>query len=246
MACGAEARAAMVTGADLWLAEAGVPDRPRDANISRSDLSQSLRSDARRAEKGADGALAHQTSDAPPQKPQCREWAGHILDMVSIRQRPAEAEDRAVPGHWEGDLLTGANDTHIATLIERHSRFTMLVKLPRKDTTTVVAALAKHVRKLPEELRRSLTWDQGKEMHAHKRFTVATNVQVYFCDPRSPWQRGSNENTNGLVRQYFPRGTNFSRISQSYLNAIALRLNQRPRKTLGFETPADKLQAVLH
>jgi len=171
---------------------------------------------------------------------------GRILDMVSIRERPAEAEDRAVPGHWEGDLLTGANDTHIATLIERHSRFTMLVKLPRKDTTTVVAALAKHVRKLPEELRRSLTWDQGKEMHAHKRFTVATNVQVYFCDPRSPWQRGSNENTNGLVRQYFPRGTDFSRISQPYLNAIALRLNQRPRKTLGFETPADKLRAVLH
>jgi IS30 family transposase len=171
---------------------------------------------------------------------------GHILDMVSIRERPAEAEDRAVPGHWEGDLLTGANDTHIATLIERHSRFTMLVKLPRKDTTTVVAALAKHVRKLPEELRRSLTWDQGKEMHAHKRVTIATNVQVYFCDPRSPWQRGSNENTNGLVRQYFPRGTDFSRISQAYLNAIALRLNQRPRKTLGFETPADKLQAVLH
>ena len=171
---------------------------------------------------------------------------GRIVDMVSIRERPAEAEDRAVPGHWEGDLLTGANDTHIATLIERHSRFTMLVKLPRKDTTTVVAALAKHVGKLPEELRRSLTWDQGKEMHAHKRFTIATNVQVYFCDPRSPWQRGSNENTNGLVRQYFPRGTNFARISQAYLNAIALRLNQRPRKTLGFETPADKLQAVLH
>jgi len=171
---------------------------------------------------------------------------GRIVDMVSIRERPAEAEDRAVPGHWEGDLLTGANDTHIATLIERHSRFTMLVKLPRKDTTTVVAALAKHVRKLPEELRRSLTWDQGKEMHAHKRFTIATNVQVYFCDPRSPWQRGSNENTNGLVRQYFPRGTDFSRISQVYLNAIALRLNQRPRKTLGYETPADKLQAVLH
>ena len=171
---------------------------------------------------------------------------GHILDMVSIRERPAEAEDRAVPGHWEGDLLTGANDTHIATLIERHSRFTMLVKLPRKDTTTVVAALAKHVGKLPEELRRSLTWDQGKEMHAHKRFTIATNVQVYFCDPRSPWQRGSNENTNGLVRQYLPRGPNFARISQTHLNAIALRLNQRPRKILGFETPADKLQAVLH
>ncbi len=146
----------------------------------------------------------------------------------------------------DGDLLTGANDTHIATLVERNTRFTMLVKIPRKDTTTVVAALAKHIGKLPEELRRSLTWDQGKEMHAHKRFTVATNVQVYFCDPRSPWQRGSNENTNGLLRQYFPRGTDFSRVSQSYLNAIALRLNQRPRKTLGFQTPADRLQAVLH
>ena len=180
-----------------------------------------------------------------PKRHNVQSGQGQILDMVSIRERPAEAEDRAVPGHWEGDLLTGANDTHIATLIERHSRFTMLVKLPRKDTTTVVAALAKHLRKLPEELRRSLTWDQGKEMHAHKRFTVATNVQVYFCDPRSPWQRGSNENTNGLVRQYLPRGTNFSRISQAYLNAIALRLNQRPRKTLGFETPADKLQTVL-
>jgi hypothetical protein len=136
--------------------------------------------------------------------------------------------------------------THIATLVERNTRFTMLVKIPRKNTTTVVAALARHIRKLPEALRRSLTWDQGKEMHAHKRFTVATNVQVYFCDPRSPWQRGSKENTNGLLRQYFPRGTDFSRISQSYLNAIALRLNQRPRKTLGFETPADRLQAVLH
>ena len=142
--------------------------------------------------------------------------------------------------------MTGANDTHIATLVERQTRFVMLVKLPRKDSATVVAALAKQIRKLPEELRRSLTWDQGKEMAAHKNFTVATNVQVYFCDPRSPWQRGSNENTNGLLRQYFPRGTDFSRISQTYLNAIALRLNQRPRKTLGFESPADRLQAVLH
>ena len=181
-----------------------------------------------------------------PKSHNAKSGQGHILDMVSIRERPAEIEDRAVPGHWEGDLLTGANDTHIATLVERNTRFTMLIKIPRKDTTTVVAALAKHISKLPEELRRSLTWDQGKEMHAHKRFTVATNVQVYFCDPRSPWQRGSNENTNGLLRQYLPRGTDFSRISQSYLNAIALRLNQRPRKTLGFQTPADRLQAVLH
>jgi len=171
---------------------------------------------------------------------------GQIIDMVSIRERPAEVEDRAVPGHWEGDLLTGANDTHIATLVERNTRFTMLIKIPRRDTTTVVAALARHIRKLPSELRRSLTWDQGKEMHAHKRFTFATKVQVYFCDPRSPWQRGSNENTNGLLRQYFPRGTDFSRISQSYLNSIAVRLNQRPRKTLGFQTPAHKLREVLH
>jgi IS30 family transposase len=181
-----------------------------------------------------------------PKNHNAKSGRGHILDMVSIRERPAEADDRAVPGHWEGDLLTGANDTHIATLVERHSRFTMLVKLAGKDTTSVVAALAKHVRKLPEELRRSLTWDQGKEMHAHKRFTIATNVQVYFCDPRSPWQRGSNENTNGLLRQYLPRATDLSRVSQAHLNAIALRLNQRPRKTLGFETPADRLQQVLH
>ncbi len=171
---------------------------------------------------------------------------GKIRDMVSIRERPAEAEDRAVPGHWEGDLLCGANNTRIVTLVERASRFAMLLKVPRGDTATVVGALAKYIRKLPEELRRSLTWDQGSEMSGHKSFTVATNVQVYFCDPRSPWQRGSNENTNGLLRQYFPRSTDFSRISQAQLNAIALRLNQRPRKTLGFETPADKLQEVLH
>jgi IS30 family transposase len=170
---------------------------------------------------------------------------GQIVDAVSIRARPAEVEDRAVPGHWEGDLLCGANNTHIATLVERHTRFVMLLKVPGKDTATVVAALAKHVRKLPQQLRRSLTWDRGREMADHKNFTVATNVQVYFCDPCSPWQRGSNENTNGLLRQYFPRGTDLSRFSQTYLNKIALRLNQRPRKTLGFETPADRLRRVL-
>ena len=174
-------------------------------------------------------------------------WAGQgqIVDMVSIRERPAEAEDRAIPGHWEGDLLAGANDTYIATLVERHSRFAMLVKLKRKDSATVVDALARQIGKLPETLRRSLTWDQGKEMARHKSFTVATDVQVYFCDPRSPWQRGSNENTNGLLRQYITRTTDLSRISQAQLNAIALRLNQRPRKTLDFETPADRLQKVL-
>ena len=170
---------------------------------------------------------------------------GQIADAVSIRERPAEAEDRAVPGHWEGDLLSGADNTHMVTLVERHTRFAMLIKVPSKDTATVVGALSKHVCKLPQELRRSLTWDRGKEMADHKEFTVATNVQVYFCDPRSPWQRGSNENTNGLLRQYFPRGTDLSRYSQAYLNSIALRLNQRPRKTLGFETPADRLRAVL-
>lgn len=171
---------------------------------------------------------------------------GQLVDTVSIRERPAEAEDRAVPGHWEGDLLSGANNTHMVTLVERHSRFAMLIKVPSKDTATVVGALSKHVRKLPAELRRSLTWDRGKEMADHKSFTVATNVQVYFCDPRSPWQRGSNENTNGLLRQYFPSGTALSGYSQAHLNRIALRLNQRPRKTLGFETPADRLRAVLH
>jgi IS30 family transposase len=149
----------------------------------------------------------------------------------SIRERPAEVDDRAVPGHWEGDLLCGANNTHIATLVERHTRFVMLLKIPSRDTATVVAALAQQVRKLPSELRRSLTWDRGKEMAEHKSFTMATNVKVYFCDPRSPWQRGSNENTNGLLRQYFSRGTDLSHFSQANLNKIALRLNQRPRKT---------------
>src|SRR5262245_48255209 len=170
---------------------------------------------------------------------------GQIVDAVSICERPAEVDDRAVPGHWEGDLLCGANNTHIATLVERHTRFVMLLKIPSRDTATVVAALAQQVRKLPSKLRRSLTWDRGKEMADHKSFTIATNVKVYFCDPRSPWQRGSNENTNGLLRQYFPRGTDLSHFSQANLNKIALRLNQRPRQTLGFETPADRLRAVL-
>jgi IS30 family transposase len=170
---------------------------------------------------------------------------GSLVEAISIRERPAEAEDRAVPGHWEGDLLSGAKNTHIATLVERRTRFVMLVKLEGKDTTSVVQALSRQVRKLPRELRRSLTWDRGKEMADHKRFTLATDVQVYFCDPRSPWQRGSNENTNGLLRQYFPKGTDLSAFSQAYLNRIALRLNQRPRKTLGYDCPADRLRAVL-
>jgi len=168
---------------------------------------------------------------------------GQIVDAISISERPAEVEDRAVPGHWEGDLLAGSKNTHIATLVERHSRFVMLIKVPSKDTTTVVAALSKHVLKLPAALRRSLTWDRGHEMAKHKTFTIDTNVKVYFCDPQSPWQRGSNENTNGLLRQYFPKKTDLSVYSQAHLSKIALRLNQRPRETLGFQTPADKLQA---
>jgi IS30 family transposase len=167
---------------------------------------------------------------------------GQIVDAISIRERPAEVEDRAIPGHWEGDLLSGGKNSYIATLVERHSRFAMLIKVPSKETEAVVAALSQHVRKLPATLKRSLTWDRGLEMAKHKDFTVATDVQVYFCDPQSPWQRGSNENTNGLLRQYFPRGTDLSGYSQAQLDQVALRLNQRPRETLGFQTPASKLQ----
>jgi len=169
--------------------------------------------------------------------------SGQIVDAISIRERPAEVEDRAIPGHWEGDLIGGTKNSHIATLVERHSRFTMLVKVSSKDTATVVAALSQHVLRLPASLRRSLTWDRGLEMAQHKIFTVDTDVKVYFCDPQSPWQRGSNENTNGLLRQYFPKRTDLSAYSQAELDEVALRLNQRPRKTLGFQTPADKLQA---
>jgi IS30 family transposase len=169
--------------------------------------------------------------------------SGQIVDAISIRERPAEVEDRAIPGHGEGDLIGGTKNSHIATLVERHSRFTMLVKVSSKDTATVVAALTQHVRRLPASLRRSLTWDRGLEMAQHKSFTVDTEVKVYCCDPQSPWQRGSNENTNGLLRQYFPKRTDLSAYSQAELDEVALRLNQRPRKTLGFQTPADKLQA---
>jgi len=163
---------------------------------------------------------------------------GQISDAISIRERPAEAEDRAVPGHWEGDLLCGGGSTQIATLVERHSRYVMLVKLKNKDSEQVARALAKHVLKLPMTLRRSLTWDRGSEMAAHKDFSVATDVKVYFCDPHSPWQRGSNENTNGLLRQYFPKGSDLSAFNQRQLDAVAHRLNTRPRMTLGWDNPA--------
>jgi len=170
---------------------------------------------------------------------------GQIVDAVSIRARPAEVADRAVPGHWEGDLLAGTVRSCIGTLVERHSRYVLLVKLPTKETDTVVQALARTVRTLPRGLMRTLTWDRGTELAAHARFTVATDVQVYFCDPQSPWQRGSNENTNGLLRQYFPRGMDLSQVSQAQLNAVARELNTRPRKTLGYRTPASVLASIV-
>lgn len=165
---------------------------------------------------------------------------GCITDAVSIRERPASIEDRAVPGHWEGDLLFGANNSQIATLVERHTRYVMLVRVDSKDTETVINALIKQAHALPRELYKSLTWDRGKEMAAHKRFTLATDITVYFCDPQHPWQRGSNENTNGLLRQYFPKGMDLSNVHQNRLNAVARRLNERPRETLNFETPAER------
>jgi len=170
---------------------------------------------------------------------------GQIPDLISIRERPAAVEDRAVPGHWEGDLLAGSKNSYIATLVERHSRYVMLAKVPNKETETVVSVLIDHARQLPTELYQSLTWDRGLEMADHKRFTLATDIAVYFCDPKSPWQRGSNENTNGLLRQYFPKGTDLSLHSQEHLDKIARKLNERPRQTLEFETPAERFSACV-
>jgi IS30 family transposase len=170
---------------------------------------------------------------------------GQIVDAVTIRERPAEAADRAIPGHWEGDLLAGAASSHIATLVERHSRFVVLVAVDGKDTRSVISALSRQVGRLPQQLRSSLTWDRGMEMAEHARFTVATEVKVYFCDPQSPWQRGSNENTNGLLRQYLPKGTDLSKLTQLQLDAIATKLNTRPRRTLDFKTPAATLDEAL-
>lgn len=170
---------------------------------------------------------------------------GQIIDAVSISERPASVKDRAIPGHWEGDLVAGAKNSHIATLVERKSRYTILVRVRAKDTTSVVAALTKQVLKLPVQLRRSLTWDRGSELANHRDFRIATDMDVYFCDPKSPWQRGTNENTNRLLRQYFPKGTDLSGYTQPQLDRVARELNQRPRKTLGFQTPADKLSMVL-
>jgi IS30 family transposase len=170
---------------------------------------------------------------------------GRITDTVSISERPATVEDRAVPGHWEGDLLCGSKSSQIATLVERQTRYVMLVKVASKDSETVINGLIKHARKLPQELYKSLTWDRGTEMADHTRFTLATDIKVYFCDPQTPWQRGSNENTNGLLRQYFPKGTDLSVHSQARLNAVARRLNERPRKTLNYETPAQRFHQLV-
>ena len=170
---------------------------------------------------------------------------GKITDAVSISERPASVQDRAVPGHWEGDLVFGDRNSQIATLVERQTRYVMLVKVASKDSETVINALIKHARTLPQELYKSLTWDRGKEMAEHKRFTLATDISVYFCDPQSPWQRGSNENTNGLLRQYFPKGIDISKYSQAQLNGVARRLNERPRMTLDYETPAERFSQLV-
>jgi IS30 family transposase len=224
-----------------WLRSA-YPDNPA-MQISHETIYRTLYVQARGALKKE--LIAHLRRRRPIRRSRRYSTAGQprgqIIDAVSIAERPASIEDRAVPGHWEGDLLAGAKNTHIATLVERQSRFVQLIKLSSKDAATVAQALTRHVQRLPEGLMESLTWDRGLEMAYHKRFTLATEVQVYFCDPPSPWQRGTNENTNGLLRQYFPKGTDLSSVTQAQLNAIALQLNTRPRKTLGFMTPAAKL-----
>jgi IS30 family transposase len=170
---------------------------------------------------------------------------GSLVDAISIRERPASVEDRAVPGHWEGDLLCGSSNSYIVTLVERHSRYVLLAKVANRDSRSVITALIGQAKRLPDELLKSLTWDRGKEMAEHKKFTLATDAAVYFCDPQSPWQRGSNENTNRLLRQYFPKGTNLAVHSQERLDEIARQLNQRPRKTLGYKTPAERFEACV-
>jgi IS30 family transposase len=200
--------------------------------VLKRELTQHLRRQRQRRQARAARGVGH--------------YPGHIVEAVSIRHRPADATDRAVPGHWEGDLLMGARRaSQVATLVERQSRYVLLVRIPAADTQTVVRALARRVQRLPAGLKRSLTWDRGTEFAGHRAFTVATHVQVYFCDPQSPWQRGSNENTNGLLRQYLPKGTDLSTYTQAQLDAIALRLNTRPRLTLGYQTPAAKLAEIV-
>jgi IS30 family transposase len=224
-----------------WLKEE-YPDA-QDMQISHETIYRSLFIQARGVLKKE--LLGHLRTRRPLRRSRHatlrKQSRGQIVDAISIRERPAEIEDRAIPGHWEGDLIAGINNSYIATLVERHSRFVMLVKVDDKSSPAVVKALIKQVRHLPRELRKSLTWDRGLVMAHHKDFSVATDVDVYFCDPRSPWQRGTNENTNRLLRQYLPKQSDLGEHSQAELNKIALRLNQRPRKTLEFRCPAEKL-----
>lgn len=216
-------------------------------HVSHETIYQALYVQARGALKRA--LVAHLRQRRAYRRPRAQARAtrgpGQLVDIVSIAERPPSADRRAVPGHWEGDLLVGQRGTQLATLVERHSRFVLLVRLPAADSATVVAALARRIQRLPAALRQSLTWDRGKEMAQHARFTVATDVQVYFCDPQSPWQRGSNENTNGLLRQYFPKGMDLRGLTQRQLDAVARKLNTRPRQTLEWRTPADVLNAAV-
>ncbi len=211
--------------------------------MSHETIYQSLYVQARGALKRA--LVAHLRRGQRYRRPRAQARAtrgpGQLVDIVRLADRPPSADNRAVPGHWEGDLLIGKRGTQIATLVERQSRFVVLERLPSADSPTVVRALARRIQRLPAHLKQSLTWDRGKEMAQHKAFTIATDVQVYFCDPQSPWQRGSNENTNGLLRQYFPKGMDLSQVTQQQLNAVANKLNTRPRETLGWKTPADVL-----
>jgi len=229
-----------------WLARA-YPDDP-EMRVSHETIYLTLFVQARGVLKRE--LSAHLRTRRVMRRPRTHTARGHgrgqIVDPVAISERPAEVEDRAVPGHWEGDLLIGSAHSQVATLVERQTRFVMLIRLPQgRSTEHVVAELARHVQTLPVQLRRSLTWDRGLELAEHKRFTVSTGVQVYFCDPKSPWQRGSNENTNGLLRQYLPKRTSFAGYSQKELDAIAAKLNGRPRQTLNWMTPSQKLVEVL-
>ena len=229
----------------VWLRRT-FPEEPA-MQLSHETIYRALYVQARGALKRS--LLAHLRQGQRHRRPRAAVRAargpGQLLHAVSIAERPPSADSRAVPGHWEGDLLVGKQGTQLATLVERQSRFVLLVRLPAADSATVVDALARRVQRLPAALRQSLTWDQGKEMAQHERFTVATDVQVYFCDPHSPWHRGTNENTNGLLRQYFPKGTDLSVHSADTLAAVALALNTRPRKTLGWRTPGEALDEVL-
>ncbi|MDA8962187.1 IS30 family transposase [Congregibacter sp.] len=222
------------------------PDDER-YHVSHETIYKSLFIQARGALKKE--LLAHLRTQRTTRRPRRTtlkgKGLGSIADAVSISERPASVEDRAVPGHWEGDLIAGSRGSHIATLVERQTRYVMLTKVDDKTSDTVINALIKQAGKLPAELYKSLTWDRGSELSAHKKFTLATDIQVYFCDPKSPWQRGSNENTNRLLRQYFPKGTDLSVHSQTELNRVARRLNERPRKTLDYETPADRFAACV-